>query len=259
MYPARGTRLRVVCRWGPDTECAGYIRSGRGLRADRPPGRRSVRPAPPRSEPRGQSGNASGPAAYLAAAHRPSSGPNRLPPWSNFSKSRPSGGRPGILPISIRCRRGRCKPGSSGNRRLVQQAQMVRQRTASLEQLEEQIAAHCRQLQSCLVTLHRGTLPLRVATRSLAERQRRRPCRRRSSPRSTPCSPRGDSILEQIKETAESRRQLEREKNRLAKAVTQAEAKAVQAEADLTAMAGPMDRSHPAAWPAQRLIAGRRQ
>ena len=33
---------------------------------------------------------------------------------------------------------------------LVQQAQMIRQRTASLEQLEEQIAAHCRQVQSCL-------------------------------------------------------------------------------------------------------------
>ena len=41
-------------------------------------------------------------------------------------------------------------------------------------------------------------------------------------------------MLEQIKDTAESRRQLDREKNRLAKAVTQAEAKAVQAEADLT-------------------------
>ena len=40
--------------------------------------------------------------------------------------------------------------------------------------------------------------------------------------------------MEQIKDTAESRRQLEREKNRLAKAATQAEAKAVQAEADLT-------------------------
>ena len=40
--------------------------------------------------------------------------------------------------------------------------------------------------------------------------------------------------MEQIKDAAESRRQLEREKNRLAKAVTQAEAKAMQAEADLT-------------------------
>ena len=39
--------------------------------------------------------------------------------------------------------------------------------------------------------------------------------------------------MEQIKEAAESRRQLEREKNRLAKAAAQAEAKAAEAEADL--------------------------
>ena len=45
---------------------------------------------------------------------------------------------------------------------------------------------------------------------------------------------RGDSLLAQIQDAAESRRQLEREKNRLAKAVSQAEAKAIQAEADLT-------------------------
>ena len=36
---------------------------------------------------------------------------------------------------------------------LVRQAQMVRQRTAVREQLEEQIAAHCRQVQSCLDAL----------------------------------------------------------------------------------------------------------
>ena len=39
---------------------------------------------------------------------------------------------------------------------LVQQAQTIRQRTASLEQLEEQIAAHCRQLQACLEDVDSG-------------------------------------------------------------------------------------------------------
>ena len=117
---------------------------------------------------------------------------------------------------------------------LVQQAQTIRQRTASLEQLEEQIAAHCRQLQSCLDDVARGSClqesELRSASGDAGRRRRRRLCQ----PSLDALLARGDSILEQIKETAESRRQLEREKNRLAKAVTQAEAKAVQAEADLT-------------------------
>ena len=98
---------------------------------------------------------------------------------------------------------------------LVQQAQTIRQRTASLEQLEEQIAADCRQLQACLEDL----TPADDRTKQ---------------PSLDALLARSDGVLEQIKETTESRRQLEREKNRLAKAVTQAEAKAVQAEADLT-------------------------
>jgi uncharacterized protein YhaN len=121
---------------------------------------------------------------------------------------------------------------------LVQQAQLVRQRTASLAQLEEQIAAHCRQLQSCLDNL----LPS-PSGRGAGGEERCNEIRQFSvtaaDDRATPPSldtllARGDTVLEQIKETAESRRQLEREKNRLAKAATQAEAKAVQAEADLT-------------------------
>ncbi len=111
---------------------------------------------------------------------------------------------------------------------LVQQAQAIRQRTASLAQLEEQIVAHCRQMQSCLDALlpspfrrgGEGASPLadeRAKQLSLDA-----------------LLARGDSILVQIKDEAESRRQLEREKNRLVKAVTQAEAKAMQAETDLT-------------------------
>ena len=144
---------------------------------------------------------------------------------------------------------------------LVQQAQTVRQRTASLEHLEEQIAAHCRQLQSCLDDV--ATLSGQgagSADRS-ATRPQSRPRLRRGmsgSRRLTTCS-RGRLRLEQIKETTESRRQLEREKNRLAKAVAQAEAKAVQAEADLDPMASPLDSGHPASRPARRLIARRRQ
>ncbi|MGO9113728.1 MAG: AAA family ATPase [Thermoguttaceae bacterium] len=98
---------------------------------------------------------------------------------------------------------------------LVQQAQLIRQRAASLAQLEEQIALHCRQVQSCLDDL----TPANVRARE---------------PSLDVLLARGDAILELIKDTTDSRRQLEREKNRLAKAVTQAEAKVAQAEADLT-------------------------
>ena len=120
---------------------------------------------------------------------------------------------------------------------LVQQAQTVRQRTASLEHLEEQIAAHCRQLQSCLD----GVATLFGQGAGSADRCDQAAESSTTPPRECARQPTldnllalGDSILEQIKETTESRRQLEREKNRLAKAVAQAEAKAVQAEADLT-------------------------
>jgi len=113
---------------------------------------------------------------------------------------------------------------------LVQQAQAIRQRTASLAQLEEQIAAHCRQVQSCLDDLLPAP-PVGVVwgewASTLADE--------RAKPSSLDALlARGDSILEQIKDAAESRRQLDREKNRLVKAVTQAAAKAVQAEGDLT-------------------------
>jgi uncharacterized protein YhaN len=101
---------------------------------------------------------------------------------------------------------------------LVQQAQMIRQRTALLAQLEEQIAAHCRQLRSCLDDLAPpDSTDVRVARLSFDA-----------------LLARGDSIWEQIKDTAESRRQLEREKGRLVKAATESEAKAAQAEGDLT-------------------------
>ncbi len=113
---------------------------------------------------------------------------------------------------------------------LVQQAQMIRQRSASLEQIEKQIAAHCGQLHVLLPSpTGRGAggegalLPSPTGRGAGGEGQ----------PDLDSLLARGDSLLEQIKETAESRRQLEREKNRLSKAATQAEARAVQAEADL--------------------------
>ena len=109
---------------------------------------------------------------------------------------------------------------------LVQQAQSIRQRTAALAQLEEQIAAHCRQLQSCLDDL----LPSPTGRGAGGEGR----CDRVPESFSLDALlARSDTILEQIKEAADSRRQLEREMNTLAKAVTRAEAKAVQAEADL--------------------------
>jgi len=113
---------------------------------------------------------------------------------------------------------------------LVQQAQTIRQRMASLEQLEEQIAAHCRQLQSCLDRCT-GILPSESDLLSASGNAGTAP--QAVQPSLDALLARGDSILEQVKETTESRRQWEREKNRLARAVTQAEAKTVQAETDL--------------------------
>jgi len=108
---------------------------------------------------------------------------------------------------------------------LVQQAQSIRQRTALLQQLDQQIAAHCRHLQSCLDDLHHGNVGAENrATSALADDQQ---------PSLDALFARGDSLLEQIKETAESRRQLEREKDRLARAATEAEAKSVRAESEL--------------------------
>ena len=123
-------------------------RSGGGLRAGCPPGRRSVRSAPPRSEPRGQSGNASGPATFLAAADR------RTRP--------PTGFRPGATPAnrgpvaadwqpaaSIRCRRGRCRPGSSGSRAWSSRPKRsgnARRRLPNWKSRSPRIAGRCRRL-----------------------------------------------------------------------------------------------------------------
>ena len=98
-------------------------------------------------------------------------------------------------------------------------------RTASLEQLDQQIAAHCGQLQASLEVM----LPSPSGRGAGGEGR---------ADRAIPSSldallARGDFILEQIKETTESRRQWEREKSRLAKAATEAESKASHAEADL--------------------------
>ena len=109
---------------------------------------------------------------------------------------------------------------------LVQQAQSIRQRTASLEQLEAQIAAHCQQVQASLDELGHRATPVENGARDPHADVRQLSL--------DALLARADASLEQIHDTAESRRQLEREKNRLAKAATQAEAKAVQAEADLT-------------------------
>ena len=119
---------------------------------------------------------------------------------------------------------------------LVQQAQMIRQRTASLAQLEEQIASHCQHVgqafqpdsvgqafQPDLIS-QPGKADLRLTDRAYMV----------SGPSLDALLARGDAILEQIRSTADSRRQLEREKNRSVKAVAQAEAKAAQAEVDLT-------------------------
>jgi len=121
---------------------------------------------------------------------------------------------------------------------LIHQAQIIRQRTASFEQLEAQIAATCRQLQSCLDYL----LPSLIG-KGAGGGGRCNQIAELSSTLAEVCATqpsldallaRGDALLEQIKETTDSRRQLERERNRLAKAATQAEAKAVQADTDLT-------------------------
>ena len=105
-------------------------------------------------------------------------------------------------------------------RGLVQQAQAIRLRTASLARLEEQIAAHCRQLQTCLEGLVEN--PVRIALRDDPN------CANFDA-----LLARGDLVLDRIKEAIETRRQLERENNRLTKAVAQAEAKTIQAENDL--------------------------
>ncbi len=133
---------------------------------------------------------------------------------------------------------------------IVQQAQTIRQRTASLEQLEAQIATHCRQVQACLDNL---LPPVGNALRGVPDRgvpdcgvpDESHSSASWNAAEGVPYShatqrsldallARADSVLEQIKDAADSRRQLEREKNRLAKAVAQAETKMVQAEADLT-------------------------
>jgi uncharacterized protein YhaN len=97
---------------------------------------------------------------------------------------------------------------------LVQQAQVIRQRTTLLAQLEEQMVALCHQVQVCLDDLEpadgRGKA---LSLEALLAR--------------------GEAILQQIKDAADLRRHLEREKGRLQQAVTVAEAKAAQAEADL--------------------------
>ena len=116
---------------------------------------------------------------------------------------------------------------------LVQQSQIIRQRTASLAQLEEQIAAHCQHVGQADhgyvvpepdTTSQPGKADLRQADHAYKVPE----------PDLDALLARGDAILEQIRDTADSRRQLEREKNRLVKAVAQAEAKAAQAETDLT-------------------------
>jgi uncharacterized protein YhaN len=106
---------------------------------------------------------------------------------------------------------------------LVQKAQTIRLRTASLAQLKDQIAASCRQLQSSLDAVSQAL-------------QRGASSEFQSSPVDLDLLlARGDSILEKIKETADARRQLEREKNRLRASAVEAETKAAQAEKDLAA------------------------
>ena len=101
---------------------------------------------------------------------------------------------------------------------LVQQAQTIRQRTESLEQMEEQIAALCRQMQSCLD----GLLPS-PACRSRQDAKGAGDEMSLDTAGDRPSQPsldgllaQGDSLLEQFKEAADLRRQLEREKSRLA-------------------------------------------
>ncbi len=129
---------------------------------------------------------------------------------------------------------------------LVQQAQAIRLRTASLAQMEEQIATHCRQLQAVLDDLARLEPPVGNSLRGVPDCGVQDGSHSFTSGNATEGVPysrevrldallsRADSVLEQTKDSSESRRQLEREKNRLAKAAAQAEARALQAEADLT-------------------------
>ncbi len=123
---------------------------------------------------------------------------------------------------------------------LVQQAQTLRQRTASLARLEEQIATHCQTVGNALRGVPNSLRGGPEGTYSSGSRNSTEGVA--YSPEMHSATPlsldtlllQSDGFLEQIKDAVESRRQLEREKNRLAKAVTQAEAKAMQAEADLT-------------------------
>ncbi len=112
---------------------------------------------------------------------------------------------------------------------LVQRAQMIRQRTASLEQLKEQIAAHCQQVGQAF----QPDLISQTGKSDLRKPDHNHGCLGPETDLDTLLA-RADAVLEDIKEAAVSRRQLEAEKYRTAKAVNQAEAKAAQAEADLT-------------------------
>jgi uncharacterized protein YhaN len=107
---------------------------------------------------------------------------------------------------------------------LVQQAQTIRLRKTSLTRLEDEIALHCERLQACLDDMVRMADSAGMVIRSDSSK--------------TPTGldallARGDSILEKIRETADSRRQLETERNRLSKQAAQAEIKTGKAEADL--------------------------
>jgi uncharacterized protein YhaN len=141
---------------------------------------------------------------------------------------------------------------------LVQQAQTIRLRWATLSRLEDQIAAHCRQLQVCLDNpignAFRGvpddSQPSAVgnALRGIPDDSQPSASRNategvpyRNATEGVPYSgatldallARGETLLKSITETADAQRNLERERNRFRAGAVQAEAKAAQAEADL--------------------------
>jgi uncharacterized protein YhaN len=100
---------------------------------------------------------------------------------------------------------------------LVQQAQAIRLRAAELKRLDSGIAEQCGRLRAGLERFGISDGNTASLDSLLA---------------------RGDAVLEQTKEAAGKRRQLEHEKNRLLKAAAQAEAKAAQAEAEVKEWSG---------------------
>ena len=168
-------------------------------------------------------GQFAGPAPRACNSKPPNSAANMRPPKRNSSRLKPTGGRRGSQPASIPCRRGKCWPGHQRQQTLVQQAQTVRQRTARWSKWTNEsphIADSCGR-----VNVLTGA-PVANALHGVPSERFGNAAEGFNSGETWDATQasldgllaRSDSILEQVKETTESRRHWEREKNRLAKA-----------------------------------------